>query len=166
MAATGVGKKAGIRGAHVLWMLIGFFALIIAVDATFITMAIQSHPGEQVKNSYVLGLEYNKELARQSAQDRLGWTLQAGLADDGATFLVELRDAGGAPLSGMDVAVKMHVAGTRNETQPVWLAERAPGEYAMASLLEGPGKVEATIAVSRERDEPAVFEARKTLVLS
>lgn len=165
MAATNAGKT-GIRGAHVLWMLIGFFALISAVDAAFITLAIKSHPGEQVKNSYVLGLEYNKELERQNEQRQLGWTMQAGLADEGATFLVELRDAGGTPLSGMDVAVRMHVAGSSNETKPVWLAERAPGEYAMASQLEGPARVEAVIAVSRDREEPAIFEARKMLVLS
>lgn len=165
MAATKAGKT-GIRGAHVLWMLIGFFALIIGVDAAFITLAIRSHPGEQVKNSYVLGLEYNKELERQNEQRQLGWMMQAGLADEGATFLVELRDAGGTPLSGMDVAVRMHVAGSGYESKPVWLAERAPGEYAMASQLEGPARVEAVIAVSRDREEPAIFEARKTLVLS
>ena len=57
-------KPAGIRGVHVAIMMVAFFAVIIALDTLFITFAIQSHPGEKVRNSYVLGLEYNKELAR------------------------------------------------------------------------------------------------------
>lgn len=165
MAVTSARSGTGIRGIHVLWMLIGFFAVVIAVDAAFITLAVRSHPGEQVKNSYVLGLEYNKELARQEAQRALGWTLQAGLADDGATFLVKLQDASGAPLSGVAVAVRMHVAGARNENDRVWLAERAPGEYTMAAGLEGSGRAETIIEVSRDRAAPHVFEARKSLVL-
>jgi nitrogen fixation protein FixH len=165
MAAIGAKAKAGVKGIHVLWMLLGFFAMIIAVNAVFITMAVRSHPGEQVKNSYVLGLEYNKELARQDKQRTLGWTLQAGQADDGVTFLVQLRDAAGGALSGMDVAVRLHVAGVRNENEKVWLVERGPGEYAMAAGVEAPAKVEAIIEVSRERDGPVVFEARKALVL-
>lgn len=158
-------KPTGIRGIHVALMMVAFFAVIIALDALFITFAIQSHPGEKVRNSYVLGLEYNKELAKQAEQRARGWQLDAGLADDDATFLVRLTDAAGDPLSGMDVAVRMHVAGVRNDMEPVWLAERGPGEYAMAATMQGPGKVEAMIAVSRERDAPAVFEATKTLVL-
>lgn len=158
-------KPAGIRGVHVAIMMVAFFAVIIALDALFITFAIQSHPGEKVRNSYVLGLEYNKELARQAEQRTLGWTLDAGLVDDDATFLVRLTDAAGGPLRGMAVSARMHVAGVRQDLEPVWLAERAPGEYAMAAPLEGPAKIDAVIAVSRTRDGQATFEATKTLVL-
>lgn len=158
-------EPPGIRGVHVAIMMVAFFAVIIGLDALFITFAIQSHPGEQVKNSYVLGLEYNKELAKQTEQRTLGWTLEAGLVDDDATFLVRLTDAAGAPLVGMDVAVRMHVAGVPKDLEPVWLAERAPGEYAMAATMAGPAKIDVVIAVSRDREDPAIFEATKTLVL-
>lgn len=157
--------KAGIRGVHVLVMLLGFFAMIVAVNAIFIILAVGSHPGEQVKNSYVLGLEYNKDLARQKAQRALGWSVRAGLADNGETFLVELRDGAGAPLAGMDVAVSLHVAGTRNAGGKVWLTERRSGEYAMTAGIEAPAKVKAIIEVGRDRAGPPVFEAHKTLVL-
>lgn len=158
-------RPAGIRGVHVAIMMVAFFAAIIALDTLFITFAIQSHPGEKVRNSYVLGLEYNKELARQAEQRALGWKLDAGLVDDDATLLVRLTDAAGKPLRGMAVSARMHVAGVRQDLEPVWLAERSPGEYAMAAPLEGPAKVDAVIAVSRTRDAMAVFEASKTLVL-
>lgn len=158
-------KPPGIRGVHVAIMMVAFFAVIIALDALFITFAIQSHPGEKVKNSYVLGLEYNRELARQAEQRALGWRLDAGLVDDDATLLVRLTDATGEPLRGMAVAARMHVAGVRKDLEPVWLAERAPGEYAMAAPMQGPAKIDAVIAVSRSRDGAAIFEATKTLVL-
>lgn len=158
-------RPSGIRGVHVAIMMVAFFVVIIALDALFITFAIQSHPGEKVKNSYVLGLEYNKELARQAEQKALGWELDAGLVDDDTTLLVRLADASGEPLGGMAVAARMHVAGVRQDLEPVWLAERAPGEYAMAAPLQGPAKIDAVIAVSRTRDGAAVFEAAKTLVL-
>jgi nitrogen fixation protein FixH len=159
-------KSTGIRGVHVAMMMVAFFGVIIALDALFITFAIQSHPGEKVKNSYVLGLEYNKELAKQAEQRTLGWTLEAGLVDDDASLLVRLTDAAGEPLEGMGVTVRMHVAGVRNDLAPVSLAERAPGEYAVAAMVQGPAKIDAVIAVSRRRDGPAIFEATKTLVLN
>lgn len=158
-------RPSGIRGVHVAIMMVSFFVVIIALDALFITFAIQSHPGEKVKNSYVLGLEYNKELARQAEQKALGWKLDAGLVEDDTTLLVRIADASGEPLGGMAVAARMHVAGVRQDLEPVWLAERAPGEYAMAAPLQGPAKIDAVIAVSRTRDGAAVFEAAKTLVL-
>lgn len=157
-------RPTGIRGVHVAMMMVAFFAVIIALDALFITFAIQSHPGEQVKNSYVLGLEYNKELAKQAEQRTLGWRLDAGLVEDDTAFVVRLSDATGKRIEGMNVAVRMHVAGVSKDLAPVWLAERAPGEYAMAATMPGPGRIEAVIAVSRGRDEPAIFEATKTLV--
>ena len=158
-------RPAGIRGFHVAIMMIAFFAVIIALDALFITFAIQSHPGEKVKNSYVMGLEYNMELARQAAQRTLGWELDAGLTEDDTTFLVRLTDADGEPLHGMAVVARMHVAGIRKDLEPVWLAERAPGEYATATPMQGPAKIDAVIAVSQTREGAALFEATKTLVL-
>lgn len=159
-------KPTGIRGIHVAVAMVSFFAVIIALDALFITFAIRSHPGEQVKNSYVLGLEFNKEIEKQAQQRALGWSAQAGLSDDGSTLVVRLLDRDGAPLSGMSVAVQMHQAGVRLDGARVWLAERAPGEYAIASTLAGPARVEAAIAVSRGRERQPIFEATKTLVLS
>lgn len=158
-------RSAGIRGIHVAMIMVAFFAVIIGLDALFITLAIRSHPGEQVKNSYVLGLEYNKELARRTRQQELGWTVEAGPGDDGATFRVRLRNAAGQPLQGMAVALRAHVVGLRQDEPPVWLAETVPGDYAMALALEGPARIEARLEISKERDSPIMFEAVKMVVL-
>ena len=158
-------KTTGITGKHVLFGMIGFFAVVIAVDATFITLAVQSHPGEEVKNSYVLGLDYNRELERRAEQAELGWTAQAGLTEE-HLFVVRISQADGAPMSGLTVSARMHVAGQQEEGQAIELTERAPGEYAAAASVSAPAKIEAAISVKRKADGPDVFEANKTLVLS
>ena len=78
----------GLRGVHVLWMVIGFFALIIGTDTYFIISAVNTFPGEQVRNSYVLGLDYNREIEERSKQADLGWTVEAGVVRDGRAALV------------------------------------------------------------------------------
>lgn len=154
----------GISGKHVLFGIIAFFAVVIGVDATFITLAVQSHPGEQVKNSYVLGLDYNREVKRREAQSELGWSAQAGLTD-GGVFVVRLNEATGEPVTGLKVSARMHVAGQRADGQLLQLTERAPGEYAAQIETLGSAKIEAEIS-AKYADGPDVFEAQKTLVLS
>ncbi len=63
-----------ITGWHVLAGMILFFSTIIAVNAVFISLAVQSFPGEDQRRSYVQGLEYNDVIAQRRAQAALGWT--------------------------------------------------------------------------------------------
>lgn len=157
-------KTSGITGKHVLFCIVAFFAVVIGVDATFITLAVQSHPGEEVKNSYVLGLDYNREVKRREEQAELGWSAQAGLTVN-RVFVVRLSEATGEPVTGLQVSARVHVAGQRADGQVVQLIERAPGEYAAQVEAVGPAKIEAEIS-AKYVDGPDVFEAQKTLVLS
>jgi hypothetical protein len=68
-----------LRGIDVFWWLAAFFIVTFAVDGYFIVRAVNTFPGEQVKNSYVLGLDFNQQVARRAAQAELGWTDEAGL---------------------------------------------------------------------------------------
>ncbi|MEM9170098.1 MAG: FixH family protein [Pseudomonadota bacterium] len=93
-------------GRHVLFALLAFFAVIIAVNAVFLTVAIRSFPGEQEKKSYLQGLNYNDVLERRAAQEALGWSVRIDeAAVDGARGAVTLvfSSADGAPLSGLSV---------------------------------------------------------------
>ncbi len=88
-----------LRGWHVLVMILLFFGVTIGVNATFITMAVRTHPGEDVPRSYYQGLNYNETLNRRHAQAELGWTARVNVVD--TRLLVEVRDAEGAPVSGL-----------------------------------------------------------------
>lgn len=67
-----------VRGWHVLAMLLAFFALVIAVNVAFAVLALRSFPGEDVRRSYLQGLQYNDTLAERRAQAALGWRIEVG----------------------------------------------------------------------------------------
>ena len=92
--------KAQVRGWHVLTAILAFFGVVIAVNAAFITLALQSFPGEDVRRSYLQGLHYNDTLAERRAQAALGWRADAVLteASGGAAVEIVLRKRDGAPV--------------------------------------------------------------------
>lgn len=98
-------RRFEVRGWHVLAALLGFFAIIIAVNVGFAVIAVRSFPGEDVRRSYLQGLAYNDTLAARRAQAALGWTASAGIEGDaaGATVLVELRSRDGQPIESANV---------------------------------------------------------------
>ena len=71
---SNVEPTAGFRlqGRHVLFMVVGFFAVIIAVDGYFMSLAIKTFPGQVSATPFEDGLAYNRTLARHDAQARLG----------------------------------------------------------------------------------------------
>jgi nitrogen fixation protein FixH len=91
-----------VRGWHVLTAILGFFGVVIAVNAAFIVLAVQSFPGEDVRRSYLQGLHYNDTLAERRAQAALGWRADARLIEGsgGAAIEIVLRDHDDAPVEG------------------------------------------------------------------
>lgn len=62
-------------GKHVLWWMIGFFAVIIAVNMTLVVLALTTFNGVSEDNAYTDGLAYNQALAAIQDQKGLGWTV-------------------------------------------------------------------------------------------
>jgi nitrogen fixation protein FixH len=141
-----------------------FFAVMIAVEAFFVVRAVQTFPGEDAKNSYVLGLDYNDTLVRREEQRRLGWTAEAGI-EDGSLLVVRMKDSASAPLRGLDVQSTVRRIGKADGVEMVELAERSAGEYVGALQLTGPGRLSFAIEARRAGEVPAAFSASKTLVI-
>ena len=159
-------QAKALRGVHVLWMLIAFFALIIAVDTFFIVRAVATFPGEQVENSYVLGLDYNREVERRERQRGLGWRAEAGIAADaGQSLVVRLRSSTDEPVSGLRLTAQVFSAASGGVNQTITLKERVSGEYAAAVSFSPRARVEIAISVQRPGETTPVFEATKTLVV-
>ena len=154
----------GLRGIHVLFWLLGLFSVMIAVNTVFVFWALKSFPGEQVKNSYVLGLDYNREVERRRGQEKLGWTSEVGLVNaGGARVVVRMLSADQSAISGLSVSASVHVAGeARAET--IELTEASPGEYTAPMNAPAGARLELNISARRTREEKAVFAASKTLV--
>ena len=68
-------------GYHMLAWIMGFFLVVIGVNAVMATIAERSFTGVVVENSYVASQHFNRWLAEAKAQDRLGWNAVIGHQD-------------------------------------------------------------------------------------
>ena len=156
----------GLRGVHVLWMVIAFFALVIGADTYFIIRAVNTFPGEEVKNSYVLGLDYNREIEVREQQEKLGWTAEAGIVNDGKTALVvRFVDRAQSPVTGLRVDASYFVAGGGRAEHRLPLIEGMPGEYRAYLDDAHAGRAEFKIVAGRGADSPTLFSASKVAVI-
>ncbi|MDP1619318.1 FixH family protein [Phenylobacterium sp.] len=131
-----------IRGWHVLVALCAFFAVIIAVNAVFLTAALRTFPGEVSITPYEDGLAFNRQLAQQARQAELGWRA-AARAEAGAV-VVEIADAEGRPVEGLRVQGRLQRPATETGARDLRLSEQAPGLY-RASLDSVMGAWDLTI---------------------
>ena len=155
-----------LRGIHVFWMVFVFFAVIVGVDTFFIVRAVGTFPGEEVKNSYVLGLDYNREVERREKQADLGWKAQAGVQVEGGTFIVlQIADRDAAPVSGLSVSATYHVRGLGNDGRDLVLHEAAPGRYVVAISTPGASRIDVAFTARRRGSDATLFEASKGLVI-
>ena len=94
-----------VRGWHVLATLLGFFAIVIAVNVGFAVIAVRSFPGEDVRRSYLQGLAYNDTIAARRAQAALGWNARARIEGEAAaaSIVVELRSRTDEPINSATV---------------------------------------------------------------
>ena len=60
-------------GYHATAILVGFFAVVIAVNLTMARLATSTFGGALAENGYVASQDYNRWIAESAAQDRLGW---------------------------------------------------------------------------------------------
>jgi nitrogen fixation protein FixH len=116
-----------LKGWHVLVAVVGFFAVVIAVDVSFAVMAYRTFPGEVSVTPYEDGLVYNKTLAQLAAQEKLGWKAAAS-AEPGAVVLM-VRDRAGAPVRALRVTAKLERPATETGRLNLAFRETAPGRY-------------------------------------
>jgi nitrogen fixation protein FixH len=120
-----------LKGWHVLAAILGFFATVIAVNAAFITLAIGSFPGEDVRRSYLQGLHYNDTLAERQAQQSLGWRAGAALRGgaEGAELVVIMRARDGAPLDGLELDGELERRTSAEFDRALAFTARGDGAY-------------------------------------
>ncbi|CAN7557504.1 FixH family protein [Phenylobacterium sp. LjRoot219] len=125
-----------ITGWHVLAGVVGFFAVVIAVDVVFTVLAVRTFPGTVSVTPYEDGLLYNRKLARIAAQEELGW--RAAAAAEPLAVSLEVRDRAGAPLSGLAVTGRLERPATEQDRKALTFREVSPGRYrAPAGGLSG-----------------------------
>lgn len=159
MTSTAAKPRFVIKGWHVLAGVVGFFAVIIGVDALFVVQAVRTYPGEVSVTPYEDGLAYNQKIAQLEAQEALGW--DAGVAAEPGAVLVRLRDGEGRALTGLKVTGRLQRPATETGAQSLAFAERAPGDYA-APAAEVSGAWDLTVEARGSGD--VGFEAQRRLL--
>ena|SRR5436190_13530635 len=133
-----------ITGGHVFAIIVTFFGIIIAVNATLAILAVRSWTGLVVENGYVASQSFNRDLAEARRQAGLGWQESFGYAKGRLTVL--LTDSGRWPITRAAVTVKLQRPSTDREDHELTLAEVASGKYeSAASLSPGLWDVETVV---------------------
>jgi len=132
-----------LTGRMVLFLLLGFFGVVIGVNMIMMRLAIQTLPGTEVDSAYSASLAYEKEIAAAHDQNARNWKVDAHIqrgADGGATLQVEARDDSGKPMSGLKFEGRFERPTDRRADQPVALAEMGIGIYRGTAPLIAPGQ--------------------------
>lgn len=131
-----------IKGKHVLLTLLVFFGIVIAVNVTFITLALESWTGLTTHKSYQEGLTYNAAIRDAEAQRARGWQVEVAFERDQTppgiiTMSVSARLADSAGTALMPTSITLAFRHPINETydQRVTLSETADGHYVGQATL-------------------------------
>ncbi|MCE6950535.1 FixH family protein [Cereibacter sphaeroides] len=95
---------AELTGRKVLAITVGAFAVIIAVNVVMAVKAVSTFPGLEVENSYVASQTFDAE---RTAQQALGWRLEADYDPEAQELILRFADAEGRPaaVQTLDVLV-------------------------------------------------------------
>ena len=87
-------------------LFVAGFLIVIGVNGALIYFAQDTFSGLETTSPYERGLDYNKALAAQAEQDRLGWQSQAQISGETAVRRLEVRmtDRDGRPLDGLKLS--------------------------------------------------------------
>lgn len=155
--------KGEIRGRHVLIAMLLFFGAIIAINVAFSIVAVRSFPGEDVKRSYLQGLNYNDKLAERSTQAALGWSAGMEVLPQGARAQLRVHFAGkdGRPVDGLTIDGKLRRPATTRDDRAVTFAAEGDGEYVADAgiIAHGAWTFQGVATRGTERFE---FERRMT----
>lgn len=166
MTDTSTDRAMKITGKHVLFAMLAFFGVVIAVNGVFIHFAFDSWTGLTSRHAYTEGLAYNRTLERAAAQRALGWTSELSVVRQDSPLgtvevaaLARLAKSDGAPVAGGEAMLLFQHPIDEKLDLRVALAETAPGLYEVSTRLPAPGnwrlRLEMTAATGEtfRRDE-------------
>lgn len=130
-------EKGRITGWHVLFGLVLFFGIVIAVDAVFMVKAYRSFSGEVASNPYEAGLAFNKTLAQRRREAVLGWSAGVETPAGGKSVVVVLKDRDGKHLDGLSVTGVLERPATETGRQTLNFKPLGQGRYEARARLDG-----------------------------
>ncbi len=165
MSVTATETRLG--GKHILFILLGFFAVVGIVNAAFIYFAISTGPGEEQGASYEMGLRYNTVLAEERTQSALQWHHQSQIAQ-GERLRVSITDNAGAPVAGLAMTGNFSRPASGNADRSLSFKEVDAGVYdaALDQIGSGSWVLSFTAEKARPASETATYRVKERLWLS
>ncbi len=154
-----------ITGRKVLFAMLTFFGVITAVDGIMIYQAVSTFGGLETNDAYRKGLAYNQRIARDAAQDQLGWTEVVRLDSATGLLTVEFKDRNGQPVEGLSVSAQIGRPATNVFDRDVALRDSGAGrhEVSVVDLAGGTWSVEVVARAGAGQDAAVVYQSRKRL---
>jgi nitrogen fixation protein FixH len=152
-----------LRGWHVLLILAGFFAAVIAVDVLMAVKAYATFPGEVTDRPYEEGLAFNRTLATRAQEKALGWQARVEVApqDVGRSQIrLIVTDAAGEPVRRLKLKARLERPATESGRLEPRFTETRPGVY-VASVPDTPGAWDLSVTGTDSEGRP--FEAGRRL---
>lgn len=144
-----------LSGKHVMAAMLVFFAVVIAVNGAFVFVALRSFPGEEVKRSYLQGLNYNATLAERRRERALGWRAETELSGAAHATLLRARltDREGRGLDGLTIEALLRRPADSAHDLTLTFAPRGDGLYVaeVPALAAGVWDLRATAERGEQR---------------
>lgn len=141
-----------LSGRGVLLVLLGFFGVIIATNAIFITAAVRTFRGEDEAKPYLQGMEYNHTLARRAEQARLGWRARIGdqrLSSGAVLLTIDVSQPDGKAPKGLSLTGELRHPADEHRDRILRFAETAPGHFETRLRDLAPGRWEMVVSNSQ-----------------
>jgi len=152
-------------GRMVLFCLLGFFAVVFAVNGVMIHEALSTFGGVDTASAYQAGRMFEQDVAMAKAQDARQWHVDAKVtpASEGAKRLdIVARDAAGLLLSGMDALAVFERPTDRRLDRNVVIAEDSPGHFHGSAEVPA-GQWDLVIEFSRQGNR--LFRSKNRVIL-
>jgi nitrogen fixation protein FixH len=135
-------RPKAFTGKRMAAVLVGGFAIVIAVNLLMARIAVGSFHGTVVDNSYVASQNYNGWLKQAAASKALGWqAVPHRRRADGRVVIEAL----GVPVAAQITAAAERPLGARDET-PLTFAPEGQGRWVSQESL-APGRWQVRIAI-------------------
>lgn len=136
------------------WALFGVMAVTMIVNGLLIWIADDTFSGLVTSRHRDLGLDYNRALAGQAAQERLGWRADIAFESRGGGGVIEVRLATreGDPVDGADAELLIRRPVEEGFDRRVGLVAEGNGLYTARVALPKPGQWALYLLVRRGDD--------------
>ncbi|HLH96408.1 MAG TPA: FixH family protein [Xanthobacteraceae bacterium] len=165
LAASEPIQPRELTGRMVLACLVGFFAIVMAVNAVMMTAAVKTFAGLADDSPYLAGLAFEQEIVAARAQQALHWQVQGKIVwtEDGQARLeLSARDANGSPLPGLTATATLVHPTDRSLDHDLAMTEVAAGQF-RGETMSDPGNWDLVIELARGGERQ--FRSRNRVVL-